>query len=132
MLNPIAISITLISLVSASYAAASIPNDSDKPSNVAVNNIAQVNIESARHHFFSGNKQDELDGHYKMENGDTLIFTQWQNRFYAETKNIGRTEVKPIAQNTFAAKDQSIVLKFNLNSNESDTSLLVQYTVAKK
>jgi hypothetical protein len=132
MLNPIAITITLISLVSASYAVASVPNESDKPSNVAANNIAQVNIESARHRFLSGNKQNELDGHYKMENGDTLIFTHWQNRFYAETKNIERTEVKSIAQNTFAAKDQSIILKFNPDSNESDTSLRVQYTVAKK
>jgi hypothetical protein len=92
--------------------------------------VQQISITPNSKYTVSQAEFSDLGGQYQLSNGETLRFSSWGNRFYVQGDSMPKTEVKPVAQNVFMARDSSVTLKFQPETNQEATKLVL--TLASK
>lgn len=92
--------------------------------------VQQISITPNSKYSVSQGEFSDLGGQYQMSNGETLRFSSWGNRFYVQAESMPKTEVRPVTQNVFIARDNSVTLKFQPETNQEATKLVL--TVASK
>lgn len=120
-------SLATFAFASASYAEPVAPASVQTASTSAVQ---QISITPNSKYFVSQGEFSDLGGQYQMSNGETLRFSSWGNRFYVQAESMPKTEVKPVAQNVFITRDNSVTLKFQPETNQEATKLVL--TLASK
>lgn len=87
--------------------------------------VQQISITPNSKYTVSQGEFSDLGGQYQLSNGETLRFSSWGNRFYVQADSMPKTEVKPVAQNVFMARDSSVTLKFQPETNQEATKLVL-------
>ena len=73
----------------------------------------------------------DLGGSYALDNGAHMKFTRHQNKYFAEVDGVEQTEVFPVAQNVFVAKDNKIKMAFQPDDSGFTTYVTMRYEIVK-
>ncbi|MBR7798520.1 hypothetical protein [Undibacterium fentianense] len=80
-----------------------------------------------RSHYLSPEQSRELVGHYVMDNGQTLIMTQRQNKYYVEIAGMKPTQVFPNSSESFISQNREIELRFQVANDGNATQVLAKF-----
>jgi hypothetical protein len=108
--------LTLIATAAVSFTASAAPANTNVDTNVA-------SVAVAAHHYKPS--QSELagvQGAYSLQDGRTLYVTAHQRHLYAELGDT-KTEIVPVARNSFASADDAVRLVFNSSDAPTDVKV---------
>ncbi|MGZ5199326.1 MAG: hypothetical protein ACXWC4_06095 [Telluria sp.] len=109
--------LTLIAAAAVSFTASAAPANTNVETSVA-----SVAVSAHGTYKLSQSELAGVPGDYSLEDGRTLRVTAHQRHLYADLDG-NRTEIVPVARNSFASRDDAVRLVFNSSAAPTDVTV---------